>query len=107
MRIGIGVRRPDLNHLACVEGFVRQLTPAPGWGLPIYLSVGLWIVDAEQERQRGLELGRRWAAHVSAHELATMVAGSFDDLSNILPPEVSDHFVGGFRDAVLHVWRGA
>jgi hypothetical protein len=36
-----------------------------------------------------------------------MVAGSFDDLSKILPPEVSDHFVGGFREAVLHVWRGA
>ena len=64
-------------------------------------------MDGEQERQRGLDLGRRWAEHASAHELATMVAGSFDDLSKILPPDVSDHFVGGFREAVLHVWRGA
>ncbi|MET4450114.1 hypothetical protein ABIB10_000183 [Bradyrhizobium sp. RT3b] len=36
-----------------------------------------------------------------------MVSGSFDDLSQILPPDVSDQFVGGFREGVLHVWRGA
>ena len=40
-------------------------------------------MDAEEDRQRGLELGRRWAEHASAHELATMVSGSFDDLSQI------------------------
>jgi len=64
-------------------------------------------MDAEAERQRGLELGRRWAEHASAHELATMVSGSFDDLSQMLPTDLSDHFVGGFREGVLHVWRGA
>jgi hypothetical protein len=36
-----------------------------------------------------------------------MVSGSFDDLSQILPADVSDQFVGGFREDVLHVWRGA
>ncbi|MBR0746877.1 hypothetical protein JQ582_23380 [Bradyrhizobium japonicum] len=64
-------------------------------------------MDATADRQRGLELGRRWAEHASAHELAIMVSGSFDDLSEILPPDVSDQFVGGFREGVLHVWRGA
>jgi len=54
-----------------------------------------------------LELGRRWAEHASAHELTTMVSGSFDDLSQILPADTSDHFVGGFREGVLRVWRGA
>ena len=62
---------------------------------------------AEAERQRGLELGRRWAEHASAHELATMVSGSFDDLSQMLPADLSDHFAGGFREGLLHVWRGA
>ena len=62
-------------------------------------------MDAETERQRGVELGRRWAEHASAHELATMVSGSFDDLSQILPSDTSDHFVGGFREGVLRVWR--
>jgi len=47
------------------------------------------------------------AEHASAHELATMVNGSFDDLSQILPSDTSDHFVGGFREGVLRVWRGA
>jgi hypothetical protein len=64
-------------------------------------------MNAEQDRQRGLELGRRWAEHASAHELTTMVSGSFDDLSEIQPADVSDHFVGGFCEGVLHVWRGA
>jgi hypothetical protein len=64
-------------------------------------------MDAEAERQRGLQLGRRWAEHASAHELTTMVSGSFDDLSQILPADTSDHFVGGFREGVLRVWRGA
>jgi len=64
-------------------------------------------MDAAADRQRGLELGRRWAEHASAHELAIMVSGSFDDLSEILPPDVSDQFVSGFREGVLHVWRGA
>jgi hypothetical protein len=64
-------------------------------------------MDAEQERQRGLEAGRRWAERASADELASMANGSFDDLNDLLPPNVSDHFVGGFREAVLHVWRGA
>jgi hypothetical protein len=36
-----------------------------------------------------------------------MVSGSFDDLSQILRPDVSDDFVSGFRERVLHVWRGA
>ena len=35
-----------------------------------------------------------------------LVSGSFDDISRILPPDASDHFVGGFREALLHVWRG-
>jgi hypothetical protein len=52
-------------------------------------------------------LGRRWAEHASAHELATMVGGSFDDLSQILPTDVSDQFVGGFPEGALRVWRGA
>ena len=60
----------------------------------------------DHERQRGLEAGRRWAERASAHELASIATASFDDLSEILPPDVSDHFVGGFREAVLHVWRG-
>jgi hypothetical protein len=64
-------------------------------------------MDAERERERGLDAGRRWAEHASSHELATFVSGSFDDISRILPPDVSDHFVGGFREALLHVWRGA
>ena len=64
-------------------------------------------MDAEEDRQRGLELGRRWAEHAPAHELATMVSGSFDDLSQFLPSDVSDQFVGGFRESVLRVWRGA
>jgi hypothetical protein len=64
-------------------------------------------MDAEEDRQRGLDLGRRWAEHASAHELATMVSGSFDDLSQILPADVSDNFVSGFREGVLHVWHGA
>jgi hypothetical protein len=64
-------------------------------------------MDAEAERQRGLELGRRWAEHASAHELATMVSGGFDDLSQMLPADLSDHFVGGFREGVLRVWREA
>ena len=64
-------------------------------------------MDAKKERQRGLELSRRWAEHASAHELAIMVSGSFDELSEILPPDVSDQFVGGFREGALRVWRGA
>jgi hypothetical protein len=61
----------------------------------------------DAERERGLEAGRRWAERASSHELASMVSGTFDDISRILPPEVSDHFIGGFREALLHVWRGA
>ena len=65
------------------------------------------MVDAEADRQRGLELGRRWAEHASVHELTIMVSGSFDDLSEFLPADVSDQFIGGFREGVLQVWRGA
>jgi hypothetical protein len=36
-----------------------------------------------------------------------MVSGSCDDRSEILPPDVPDQFVGGFREGVLRVWRGA
>ena len=32
-----------------------------------------------------------------------LVSGSFDDISRILPPDASDHFVGGFREALLHI----
>jgi hypothetical protein len=64
-------------------------------------------MDTEHERQRGLEVGRRWAERASSHELASIATASFDDLSEILPPHVSDHFVGGFREAVLRLWRGA
>jgi hypothetical protein len=64
-------------------------------------------MHVEQERQRGLEVGRHWAQHASAQELTSIATGSFDDLSTLLPPEVSDHFLGGFREAVQRVWRGA
>jgi hypothetical protein len=64
-------------------------------------------IAVEQERKQGQEVGRRWAANASAHELASVATASFDELNAILPPDVSDHFVGGFREAVLHVWRGA
>lgn len=64
-------------------------------------------MDAEHERRRGLEAGRDWAHNASAEELMSLVTGSFDELSELLPSNVSDHFVGGFREAVLHVWRGA
>jgi hypothetical protein len=64
-------------------------------------------MDAERERERGLDAGRRWAEHASSYEFATFVSGSFDNISRILPLDVSDHFVGGFREALLHVWRGA
>ncbi len=40
-----------------------------------------------------LALGRRWAEHASAHELATMVSGSFDDLS----PNAASGPVRSFR----------
>jgi hypothetical protein len=63
-------------------------------------------MDAEHDRQHGLEVGRRWAESASSHELASLAAASFDDLSEILPPDVSDYFVGGFREAVLRLWRG-
>ena len=59
------------------------------------------------EHQRGMEAGRRWAGHATSHELAAMVSGSFDDLSLLLPKDLSDQFVGGFRETVLHFWRGA
>jgi hypothetical protein len=36
-----------------------------------------------------------------------MVSGSFDGLSMLMPDDASDQFVGGFREAALHVWRGA
>lgn len=61
----------------------------------------------DTDRQRGMDAGRRWAEHATSHELATMVSGSFDDLSLLLPEDFSDQFVGGFREAVLHFWRGA
>jgi hypothetical protein len=61
----------------------------------------------EHERQRGYEAGRRWAEGASAHELASIATASFDDLNDLLPPDVSDQFIGGFREAVLHIWRGA
>lgn len=61
----------------------------------------------EHERQRGLEAGRYWAQRASANELASIAGGSFDSLSELLPPHVTDQFVGGFREAVQRVWRGA
>jgi hypothetical protein len=61
----------------------------------------------DHERQRGLEVGRRWAERASAHELASIATASFDDLGHLLPPDVSDHFVSGFREAVLQIWHGA
>ncbi|KGT79642.1 hypothetical protein MA20_12445 [Bradyrhizobium japonicum] len=64
-------------------------------------------MGVDRERQRGLDAGRRWAKVATAHEIATVVSGSFDDVCRIMPPDVSDHFVGGFREGVLHVWRGA
>ena len=68
---------------------------------------GISPMHMEHERQRGLEAGRYWAQHASSHELTNIVTGSFDDLSALLPPHVSDHFIGGFREAVQRVWRGA
>jgi hypothetical protein len=64
-------------------------------------------MHVEHERQRGLEAGRYWAQHAASHELTSIVTGSFEDLIALLPPHVSDHFVGGFREAVQRVWRGA
>ncbi len=64
-------------------------------------------MEAEHERQRGQAAGRRWAQSVGPDKLAAMANGSFDDFSQMLPPDTSDQFVGGFREAVLHVWRGA
>jgi|EndMetStandDraft_6_1072998.scaffolds.fasta_scaffold119703_1 hypothetical protein len=62
------------------------------------LAVFSDTMDTDQERERGLDLGRRWAEHV--------VSGSFDDLSQILPPDSSDQFIAGFREGVLEVWHG-
>jgi hypothetical protein len=64
-------------------------------------------MHVEHERQRGLEAGRYWAQHASSPELARIAGGSLDDLSALLPPDVSDHFVGGFREAAQRVRRGA
>jgi hypothetical protein len=64
-------------------------------------------MDAKHERQRGLEVGRRWAESTTSHHLATVATGSFDDVAALLPPDASDQFIGGFCEAVLRVWRGA
>ena len=53
-----------------------------------------------------LLLADNWAQHASAHELASIAGDTFDHLSEILPPHVSDQFVGGFREAVQRVCRG-
>jgi len=71
------------------------------------LPFGDRTMHVEHERQRGLEAGRHWAQSASTQELASIASAAFDDLCKILPPQVSDHFVGGFREAVLRVWRGA
>jgi hypothetical protein len=62
-------------------------------------------MDASRDHQRGLEAGFRWAEHAPAHDVATVMSKSFDDLSAVLPREVSHDFVVGFREAVVHVWR--
>jgi hypothetical protein len=64
-------------------------------------------MHVEYERQRGLEAGRQWASWASTHELASIASAEFDDLCKMLPPDVSHHFVGGFREAVQRVRRGA
>jgi hypothetical protein len=64
-------------------------------------------MHVEHERLRGLEAGRYWAQHATSHEIASMAKASFHDLNEMLPPNVSDRFVSGFREAVLHVWREA
>jgi len=64
-------------------------------------------MDTKPERQRGLEVGRRWAERTCSHNLATVATASFDDVAALLPPDVSDQFIGGFCEAVLRVWRGA
>lgn len=46
-------------------------------------------------------------SNASAHEVASVATASLDDLNDLLPPDVSEHFIGGFREAVVHVWRGA
>ena len=63
-------------------------------------------METECERQRGLDAGRRWAERAAPVKLAAMANGSFDDFNEMLPPDMSDQFIGGFREAVLHVWRG-
>jgi hypothetical protein len=63
-------------------------------------------MQVELERQRGLEAGRYWAQHASSHELASIATASSDDLNNLLPPDASDRFVGGFREAVERGRRG-
>jgi hypothetical protein len=64
-------------------------------------------MDSKHERQRGLEIGRRWAERTCSHNLATVATASFDDVAALLPPDASDQFIGGFCEAVLRVWRGA
>ena len=101
----------------CTSAVFRRASSNPlgestrdlGAGPPPHAEVipsGDRTMYVDHERQRGLEAGRRWAQHASAHEIASIATASFDDLNGILPPNVSDHFVGGFREAVLHVWQG-
>lgn len=80
----------------------RPRRPHTTPGSPSFGSETEW-----SERQRGLEVGRRWTKRASAHELASIATASFDDLNQLLSPDVSDHFIRGFREAILYVWRDA
>ncbi|MGO4512968.1 hypothetical protein CT676_41475 [Bradyrhizobium sp. MOS001] len=55
-------------------------------------------MELTHERQRGLDAGRRWARVASSYERATVMSGSYYDLCRIMPPDVSNHFIAGFRE---------
>ena len=56
-------------------------------------------MDAKHERQRGLEVGRRWAECTSSHNLATVATASFDDVAELLPQDASDRRLASNRAA--------
>ena len=97
------VARPPLFDPSSIGGNAHD----PGAVTHAGVHFGDRTMNVEHERQRGLEAGRYRAQHASTHELASITGGSLDHLSEILPPHVSDQFVGGFREAVQRVWRGA
>jgi hypothetical protein len=66
-------------------------------GTAIYWRL-IWTQNTSDDRADG----RRQRRLTSC----TLVGGSFDDLSRAMPPDVSDQFVGGFREGIFRVWCG-